>query len=244
MSPDRRRRTQLAATLAGALAVSALGMAAGCEGGGRAPEPPPEGIAFRPEESIRAERAARDEQFRTDPDSPIPPDRRPSFTALSYYPFDPALRFAVRLRKYPGGLPLTITTTGGATRPATKVGYIDFVHQGKRQRLQVYHLDDLPPGHEDELFLPFLDATSGTETYGAGRYVDLAPGPAGWYVLDFNLAYHPLCAYGRTDYVCPRTPEENRLPFPVRAGERGGNAMGHAAAAARPAQPAGDVDGA
>jgi hypothetical protein len=71
------------------------------------------------------------------------------------------------------------------------------------------------------LFLPFLDATSGTETYGAGRYVDLAPGLDGWYVLDFNLAYHPLCAYGRTDYRCPKTPEENRLPFAVRAGERG-----------------------
>ena len=68
-----------------------------------------------------------------------------------------------------------------------------------------------------------MDETTGVETYGAGRYLSFpfAPQGDGWYGLDFNLAYHPLCAYGRTDYVCPRTPEENRLGFPVRAGEKG-----------------------
>lgn len=192
---------------------------AGC-GGGKPEEAPP-GLAFASEAELRSERAAKDQAYRTDADSPIPPPRRADFKALEYFPFDPGLRFKVKLRRYPGGLPLKIATTSGNVRPATKVGYVEFRHGGAIHRLQVYHLDDLAPEHDDELFLPFLDATSGQETYGAGRYLDLAPGRDGWYVLDFNLAYHPLCAYGRTDYFCPRTPEENRLPFAVRAGERG-----------------------
>lgn len=172
---------------------------------------------------------AKDAELRTDDDSPIPPDQRAGFRALDYYPFAPDARYKVRLRRYPDPLPIRIVTTRGLERPAVKVGYVEARRQGARFRLQVYQLLDGPRSAEDELFLPFLDATSGVETYGAGRYVDLAPGSDGWYVLDFNLAYHPLCAYGRTDYRCPRTPEENRLPFPMRAGERGW--VGHGAAA-------------
>jgi uncharacterized protein (DUF1684 family) len=67
--------------------------------------------------------------------------------------------------------------------------------------------------------VPFLDATSGTETYGAGRYLDLEPEDDGTYILDFNLAYHPSCVYDVV-YSCPLTPAENRLPVRVEAGER------------------------
>jgi uncharacterized protein (DUF1684 family) len=70
------------------------------------------------------------------------------------------------------------------------------------------------------VFVPFLDLTSGTETYGAGRYLDLDPDPEdGTYVLDFNLAYHPSCVYDPR-FSCPITPAENRLPLRVEAGER------------------------
>jgi uncharacterized protein (DUF1684 family) len=58
--------------------------------------------------------------------------------------------------------------------------------------------------------VPFLDATSGTETYGAGRYLDLEPDDDGTWTLDFNLAYHPSCVYDPR-YSCPLTPAENRL---------------------------------
>ena len=67
--------------------------------------------------------------------------------------------------------------------------------------------------------MPFLDATSGRETYGAGRHLDLEPELDGTYALDFNLAYHPYCVYN-DDYSCPLTPAENRL----RSGSRPGNA--------------------
>ncbi len=67
--------------------------------------------------------------------------------------------------------------------------------------------------------MPFRDATSGTETYGAGRYLDLEPLPDGSYDLDFNLAYSPYCAYSPS-YSCPLPPPENRLGARILAGER------------------------
>ena len=75
--------------------------------------------------------------------------------------------------------------------------------------------DDRPPS----VFVPFLDATSGRETYGAGRYLDLEPEDDGTYSLDFNLAYHPSCVYD-IRFSCPLTPAENRLPERIEAGER------------------------
>jgi len=72
---------------------------------------------------------------------------------------------------------------------------------------------------EGSLFVPFLDGTSGRETYGAGRYLDLAPEDDGTWTLDFNLAYHPSCVYD-PEYSCPLTPAENRLPIRIEAGER------------------------
>ncbi len=89
--------------------------------------------------------------------------------------------------------------------------------------LQVYRLLDLPdrPGGEG-LFLPFKDETTGKESYAAGRYVDLEGPDGGPFVLDFNRAYNPSCAYGDPErFQCPVTPAENALPISVTAGERG-----------------------
>ena len=82
--------------------------------------------------------------------------------------------------------------------------------------MTAYTLDG---GGSESLFVPFLDATSGRETYGAGRYLDLEPEDDGTYALDFNLAYHPYCVYAES-YSCPLTPAENRLPIRIEAGER------------------------
>ena len=85
-----------------------------------------------------------------------------------------------------------------------------------RRQLTAYTFDG---GDGQSLFVPFLDATSGTETYGAGRYLDLEPEDDLSYELDFNLAYHPSCVYDPV-YSCPLTPAENRLPIRIEAGER------------------------
>jgi hypothetical protein len=67
--------------------------------------------------------------------------------------------------------------------------------------------------------VPFADATSGTETYGAGRYLELEHHHGDLYHVDFNLAYNPWCAYS-PNYSCPIPPKENRLQVPIRAGEK------------------------
>ncbi|HEY8799105.1 MAG TPA: DUF1684 domain-containing protein, partial [Candidatus Limnocylindrales bacterium] len=74
-------------------------------------------------------------------------------------------------------------------------------------------------GRDESLFVPFLDETSGRETYGAGRYLDLEPDEDGTYAIDFNQAYHPSCVYA-PQFSCPITPAENRLATRVEAGER------------------------
>jgi len=85
-------------------------------------------------------------------------------------------------------------------------------------KLQVYEPLFLANG-ADSLTILFTDATSGRETYGAGRYLDLARPQDGLYSIDFNRAYNPLCAYTHV-YNCPIPPRENALSLPVRAGEK------------------------
>ena len=68
-------------------------------------------------------------------------------------------------------------------------------------------------------FLPFADSLAGTEAYGAGRYLEPSPLPNGKFLLDFNRAYNPYCAYNE-NWSCPLTPAENRLKIPIRTGEK------------------------
>jgi uncharacterized protein (DUF1684 family) len=98
-----------------------------------------------------------------------------------------------------------------------RVGALEFVLKGQRLKLSAFtEADDPKPGR---LFVPFTDLTTGTETYAGGRYLDLDRTATGIYDLDFNRAYHPYCFYNST-YDCPYPPPENRLPVPIRAGER------------------------
>ena len=170
---------------------------------------------------IASQRAAKDRYFAGAPSSPIPAEARHDFTGLPYFDVDPGLRRlpARHLRHRAPGLAsscTTIPTSDGQLRPAHRAGTFRFAVAGALQSLTAYVLDG---GGAESLFVPFLDATSGTETYGAGRYLDLEAEADGTYVLDLNLAYHPYCVYNAT-YSCPLTPAENRLPVRIEAGER------------------------
>lgn len=171
-------------------------------------------------ESIEAFRADKDDYFKhAGAGSPIPVAEREAFGGLPYFPVDRALRFeGLTLEPYTGGEPSSfqIPTSDGQLRPAHRAGVLSFELDGVRHRLTGYRFD----GDDGEgVFVPFLDATSGTETYGAGRYLDIEPEDDGTYTLDFNLAYHPSCVYDPR-YSCPLTPAENRLPVRIEAGER------------------------
>lgn len=169
--------------------------------------------------AIELYRADKDEVFRRSRGSPIPAAEREAFAGIPYFPPDESLRFeGLPLEPYAGDQPTSfqIPTTDGQLREGERVGSFSFEIGGVSYRLAGYRLAG---GGSDEVFVPFLDQTSGTETYGAGRYLDLQPDLDGTFVLDFNLAYHPSCVYD-PKYSCPLTPAENRLPIRIEAGER------------------------
>ena len=165
-------------------------------------------------------RADKDEYFREAHDSPIPHDQRHDFPGIPYFDVDESLRFeGLTLEPYTGSEPTSfqIPTSDGKLRDAERAGTLSFDLGGATQRLTGYRFAKERSG---SVFVPFLDATSGSETYGAGRYLDLDPDPEdGTYVVDFNLAYHPSCVYD-VRFSCPLTPAENRLPVRIEAGER------------------------
>lgn len=142
----------------------------------------------------------------------------PEFAGPRFFPPDEEWRLDARLdTDAPGtGDEVTLPTSTGLLRKMTVAGDLVFEVGGYEHRLGAY-----ASSAEDEegwLFVPFRDSTSGRETYGAGRYLDVAPAEEGVYEVDFNLAYNPSCAYSPA-YDCPYPPQRNRLDIEVRAGE-------------------------
>ena len=167
-------------------------------------------------------RTTRARLFRGHPQSPVPAEERPGYDGPHLYDYDPdwsltATTEAVEPRS------LNIATSTETTAAFRRFGRAHFTHAGEAMALELYWLE----GYGGGLFVPFADATSGTETYGAGRYLlDTVKGADlgerdGRLVLDFNFAYQPSCAYDPR-WTCPLTPPANRLPVAVRAGERVG----------------------
>ena len=106
-----------------------------------------------------------------------------------------------------------ITSTGEA-QPFLRWGTFTFAVEGETATLTLYRGQ-----HDSEFFLPLADATSGKESYGAGRYLDVTPLDDGRFLVDFNYAYNPYCAYN-SRWSCPIPPAENRLRVPIHAGEK------------------------
>jgi uncharacterized protein (DUF1684 family) len=169
-------------------------------------------------EAWEAWRTAKDSLFRS-PASPLLPAQQSTFERLPFFPYDSTLAFAVTLDPTLQRDTLRMATSTGEPRDYIRFGAFSFPRDGRTHRLAVFQPLHPVPGDPPRLFLPFADATSGSATYAAGRYLDLAPSADGRYVLDFNYAYSPYCAYNPR-YSCPFPPRENRLPIPVRAGER------------------------
>ena len=144
---------------------------------------------------------------------------RRDFGGLPYFPVDEALRFELlALEPYAGKEPTSfqIPTSDGKLKPAERAGTFHFDVQGVPCSLTAYTFEG---NSAESVFVPFLDRTSGKESYGAGRYLDLDRDGDGTYTIDFNLAYHPSCVYD-IKFSCPLTPAENRLPVRIEAGER------------------------
>lgn len=162
--------------------------------------------------SLRAQRREKDDFFKRSPHSPIEPaDWKP----LAYFEPDEAFRVQAIWTPAHGGRHIVIPTSTGEERDYADAGKLSFRIGGVEQALVGY----TGANHDDSIFVPFRDATSGKETYGAGRYLDLPMPAPGATIVDFNLAYNPYCAYSE-QYSCPLPPRENWLTVEIRAGER------------------------
>jgi uncharacterized protein len=151
--------------------------------------------------------------------SPVPREAiQKGFKGLEYFPIDPKYQFKLKLERYENPPRVRIALSNGECVEALKAGFLEFELENRKLVLQVYKKRP----KDAEVFLPFRDNTSGKETYGAGRYVDLEVDPNdGSCVLDFNLAYNPLCASNKDQYDCPLPPAENWiLDVEIRAGEQ------------------------
>lgn len=165
-------------------------------------------------------RAERDRLFREHPQSPLPQEARASFGGLDHFEYDPAFRVEAELEPV-ATESYEIATSGEEPMRFDRIGVFPFALKNQTCELEAYWLTAYGGG----LFVPFADATSGTETYGAGRYLldtvkgaDLGAGERGL-VLDFNFSYNPSCSYDPR-WVCPLAPPANRLVVAVEAGEK------------------------
>jgi uncharacterized protein (DUF1684 family) len=136
-----------------------------------------------------------------------------------WFPPDPAFRIPARLERDPAPREEIVLSTRGNPRRARRLGRLCFELGGRKHQLTALRL--LEPGiDEAAVSIFFRDATTGRETYPVGRYLEPVPVPADpdHFILDFNRAYNPTCAFSPY-YNCPIPPRENLLQLPIRAGE-------------------------
>jgi uncharacterized protein (DUF1684 family) len=189
------------------VAVAALTLfAAACS---NKPPDNPEQYAAR----IASERAAKDAEFQRS-DDVVPKDKKAQFLPLAYFPIDPEYHVLAALKPAQEQATLMMPTSSGQMRRMIRLGTLEFTLKGQLMSLSAFTEKDV-----DRLFVPFSDLTSATETYPAGRFLDLDRTGTNLYELDFNRAYIPYCYYNAT-YECPYPPAENRLKVPIRAGEK------------------------
>lgn len=162
---------------------------------------------------LDALRAEKDDFFRNHFHSPLTPEQRKNFKGLRYFPENESLRLEVQVEEFADRPRFEMQTSTGDARIYEKYGKFKFDVEGKEVELTIYR-------NEHGFFLPFVDSLAGKETYPAGRYLEPIPLSAGnCFMVDFNLAYNPYCAYNEK-WSCPITPFENRLNVPIRAGEK------------------------
>jgi uncharacterized protein len=157
-------------------------------------------------------RQNKDTFFKTDPHAPVAAE---SFAGLRYFPVSQAYKVRASLKRVPPKPVLLLTSSGDEERYYS-YAKATFTLAALELSLQLFARDEALPA---QLFIPFKDTTNGQETYAAGRYLDIVRPKKATFLLDFNYAYNPYCAYSER-YRCPLPPRDNHLPVAIRAGER------------------------
>jgi uncharacterized protein (DUF1684 family) len=164
-------------------------------------------------------RKERDTFFKSHQRSPLSPREKRNFKGLKYYPFDPKYVFSGQIERYILHINnpkyyATFLTNKGINKRYIRYGKFHFKLNGKEYNIEIYKSI-----LSDNLFIPFKDKTNGRESYEGGRYIDAEILPGYKMVLDFNMAYHPSCAYNN-NFICVLPPKENTLDVEIRAGEK------------------------
>jgi uncharacterized protein len=157
-------------------------------------------------------RHAKDDFFARDAQSPLTKEQKKTFHGLQYFPENPGLRFELDLEPFEDQNEIEMQTSTGDIQRYTRLGRIHFEIDGQPAELTIFM-------SQSGYFLPFVDSLAGSETYPAGRYLEPEALDGSRFLIDFNLAYNPFCAYNE-HWSCPLTPFENRLKLPIRAGEK------------------------
>jgi uncharacterized protein len=142
---------------------------------------------------------------------------------MHFFPVSEQYRVTARFERIDEAPWFKIETSGKDRQVYRVYGIVHFKLNDTTFKLEVYESQQLMKTKEyaDHLFIPFTDLTNGEESYENGRYIDLKTGELenGFYVIDFNRAYNPYCAYVSNQYNCPIPPKANNLAIAVRAGE-------------------------
>src|SRR5690606_17749804 len=168
--------------------------------------------------AIKKERDEKEQFMRTSKESPFAKNPE-SFTSLKYYPPDLKYKITATLVPIQSKKQVVLATNDGKEERYMEYAYAEFDLHGFHNRLLILEMIDMGPSR-GKLFLAFGDRTSAEETYGAGRYLDIAKSQgSNTITLDFNKAYNPYCAYAE-EFSCPLPPPENLLTIPINAGEK------------------------
>ena len=156
-------------------------------------------------------RAEKDEFFRGESQSPLTREQKRTFEGLEYFPENEALRLEVEVERLFDQTPLEMQTSTGGVQMYVRHSRFKFQVDGQDAELTIYQ-------NESGYFLPFVDSLAGKETYPAGRYLEPDELHGNRFLVDFNLAYNPYCAYNDR-WSCPLPPSANRLKVRIEAGE-------------------------
>ncbi len=173
---------------------------------------------FQPD-SILAERVAKDTFWREGETSPLPAKDKELFQGLQYFPPSAELCVLARLELSPKPDTVQMQTSDNELRTMLRSGRVFFAIGKDSCALAVYRYTGIEGKMQQGYFIPFKDATNGTDTYRPGRYVEGVPLGAASILLDFNRAYNPYCNYNE-EYSCPLVPRENIVPVKIEAGEK------------------------
>ncbi|EON75846.1 hypothetical protein ADIS_3737 [Lunatimonas lonarensis] len=168
-------------------------------------------------ERIEKERERQFKYLKYNQESPLTEAQKRELDQLDFYPVDPGFLVKARIEPIEIKKMIEVPLTDGSVEKYLRHSFAVFELDGRELRLLL--LQAAKEADKRNFFLAFADATSGEETYGGGRFLNLRQDGQRSITIDFNLAYNPYCAYN-PDYACPIPPRENILEVPIRAGEK------------------------